>query len=100
VEGCKRCDYFIVKTENAELKARLERTVELPCKVGDDIYYLTNSFLNEKGYLKGKVIDLSYRIKVFDDLKVDCSIDYAFPTEIQAEARLKELKGEVKNERD
>ena len=29
------CDY---KAENAELKARLEKAVELPCKVGDKVY--------------------------------------------------------------
>ena len=28
-----------LQKENAELKARLEKSVELPCKVGDNVYY-------------------------------------------------------------
>ena len=37
-----------LKAENAELRARLERAVELPCKVGDTVYYL-QTYCNYKG---------------------------------------------------
>lgn len=37
-----------LKEENAELRARLERAVELPCKVGDIVYYL-KTYCDYKG---------------------------------------------------
>jgi seryl-tRNA synthetase len=32
--------------ENTSLKARLEKSVELPCKVGDTVYFIRNTFSN------------------------------------------------------
>lgn len=37
-----------LKEENAELRARLEKAVELPCKVGDIVYYL-QTYCDYKG---------------------------------------------------
>ena len=37
-----------LKAENAELRARLEKAVELPCKVGDIVYYL-KTYCDYKG---------------------------------------------------
>ena len=37
-----------LKEENAELRARLEKAVELPCKVGDIVYYL-KTYCDYKG---------------------------------------------------
>lgn len=35
VEACEQ-----LQTENAELRERLDKTVELPCKVGDTLFYI------------------------------------------------------------
>ena len=37
-----------LKAENAELRARLDKAVELPCKVGDTVYYL-QTYCDYKG---------------------------------------------------
>lgn len=37
-----------LKAENTELRARLEKAVELPCKVGDTVYYL-QTYCDYKG---------------------------------------------------
>ena len=39
---CKKVDMALsALKENASLKARLEKAVELPCKVGDTVYYIS-----------------------------------------------------------
>lgn len=60
--------------ENAELKAKLEKAVELPCKVGDMIYYLTydNSIVEGKVY----VVHLSLHEKYGFDFTIHIPPDY------------------------
>lgn len=43
-----------LKSENAALRARLDKAVELPCKVGDTVYWV-----NEFEIQEGKVVSLS-----------------------------------------
>lgn len=79
------CDY---KAENAELRSRLEKAVELPCKVGDTVY--------EKGMYEGDVYEHRIRKIIFDTEKIsfDCTAigNSIFLTRAEAEARLKEMK--------
>ena len=37
-EKCDNCVIETLESENAALRERLERTVELPCKIGDKVY--------------------------------------------------------------
>lgn len=39
-EKCDKCIIDTLQSENAALRARLERAVELPRKIGDTVYYL------------------------------------------------------------
>lgn len=78
-----------IEAENAELRARLEKAVELPCKVGDTVY--------EKGMYEGDVYEHRIRKIIFDAEKIsfDCTAigNSIFLTRAEAEARLKELRG-------
>lgn len=47
-----------LESENAELRARLDKAVELPCKVGDTVY--------EKGMYEGDVYEHRIRKIIFD----------------------------------
>ena len=78
-----------LQAENAELRARLEKAVELPCKVGDTVY--------EKGMYEGDVYEHRIRKIIFDAEKIsfDCTAigNSIFLTRAEAEARFKELQG-------
>lgn len=78
-----------LQAENAELRARLEKAVELPCKVGDTVY--------EKGMYEGDVYEHRIRKIIFDAEKIsfDCTAigNSIFLTRAEAEARLKEILG-------
>ena len=37
-EKCDKCLIETLQSENAALKERLEKAVELPCKIGDEVY--------------------------------------------------------------
>lgn len=94
-----------LKAENAALRARLEKTVELPCKVGDTIYSLDHFDLKIR---ENKVIAITFLLSnSVNHLEVQAhnfrgavasfeSIDFGkdvFTDRSAAEARLAELKG-------
>lgn len=98
-----------LKAENAALHERLEKTVELPCKVGDTIYSLDHFDLKIR---ENKVIAITFLLSnSVNHLEVQAhnfrgavasfeSIDFGkdvFTDRSAAEARLAELKGEKKN---
>ena len=95
--------------ENAALRERLEKAVELPCRVGDTIYSLDRIDLKIR---ENKVIAITFLLSnSVNHLEVQAhnfrgavasfeSIDfgrYVFINRADAEARLAELKGEEKN---
>ena len=91
-----------LKAENAELRERLSRAVELPCKVGDKLYEII------EGEVQGERVE-NYRI---DNMGIWVTVQLKFGTSTillnearkifltreAAEARLAELKGD-KNDR-
>ena len=100
----------LLQAENAELKARLEKAVELQCQYGDEIYSILN-FGKESIILKGKCERVMYEKSasvsrttvwgVFEDewqlhlyTFTNESLKFIFKTRKEAEARLAELKGE------
>lgn len=95
-----------LKAENAELRARLDKAVELPVKVGDTVYFIPT--YNGKpiwGVQRGivQMVGITrqgYHVKIRD--RADFNKTYmfgksAFLSKEQAEARLAKLKGEEKN---
>lgn len=89
-EQCER-----LKSENAALHKRLEKMVELPCKIGDKFYIVNDcppeieekeccafTFAQDGEVLIIDGLDCHYSLKIVYLLKED------------AEARLEELKGE------
>ena len=95
-----------LEAENAALRERLEKTVELPCKVGDTIYSLDHFDLKIR---ENKVIAITFLLSnSVNHLEVQAhnfrgavasfeSIDFGkdvFTDRSAAEARLAELKGD------
>ena len=99
-----------LETENAELRARLDKAVELPCKVGDSAYYIQNGKIyygtviclcaNSKG-VKTIGIDLP-SLCIGENMPSSLCIEEneinkkLFFTIDEAKSRLAELKGEAK----
>ena len=98
-----------LKAENAELRARLEKAVELPCKLGCGVYSVRWSKDNPKDGIvveecvsrievdssSGFVIHtIEYELLLSSNIyyNVDWN-DTVFATRAEAEARLKELQG-------
>ena len=85
--------------ENAELRERLECSIEFPCKVGDTIYYI-NPYKEQPKIDEFKVTSLckdnSYGKMIYIDNGefFFAKTDGLFFTRAEAEARLKELKGD------
>ena len=92
-----------LKAENAGLRERLGKAVELPVKVGDTVYFIPT--YNRKpiwGVQRGivQMVGITrqgYHVKIID--RADFNKTYmfrksAFLSKEQAEARLAELKGE------
>ena len=86
--------------ENAELRARLECSIEFPCKVGDTIYFI-NPYKEQPKIDEFKVTSLckdnSYGKMIYIDNGefFFAKTDGLFFTRAEAEARLKELKGKM-----
>lgn len=96
LSSCKGCNAFgNDKWQNFELRKELSEIengtlVRLPCKVGDKIYTVAlHTTYNEWGIVENVVSK--------DSLYLDC-VDFdkglAFFTRAEAEAKLKELRGE------
>ena len=98
-----------METVEKELRARLEKAVELPCKVGDTVYSIFK-FPNEKAILKGDCKHININIcggfpEIFIKLVFETNeqlflrtysgndLNNIFLLRSEAEARLAELKG-------
>ena len=98
-----------LKAENADLRERLEKAVELPCNVGDTVYLISQTARCPQGEIsEAKIIDFicrgdGYRFtakgktEFFSFLESDVDI-WVFPIRKTAEARLAELKGGKKDD--
>lgn len=96
----------VLKTENAALQKRLKNAVELPCKVGDTVWFFDSGRILKEGKIsmlqcksggnwKMRIThNLTYSQckSVFDDYCSKLGIEY-FTDRAEAEARLAELKG-------
>ena len=98
-----------LQAENAELRARLEKAVELPCKLGGDVYSVRWSKDNPKDGIvveecvSSIEVDSSSGFAIhtieYEPLLSSCiyyNVDWndtVFATRAEAEARLKELQG-------
>ena len=107
--GCNRKEgickahesYFDLAEENAALRERLDKSIILPCKVGDIIYIITFGY-NGKHVTPNNFADCwSYGMKEVEvteeNLFIMCSHfrdGSAFFDRASAEKRLAELKGE------
>lgn len=86
-----------LQAENAELRARLECSIEFPCKVGDTIYYI-NPYKEQPKIDEFKVRSLCKDNFYGKMIYIDngefffAKTDGLFFTRAEAEARLKELK--------
>ncbi len=97
-----------LKAENAALRERLEKAIELPCKIGDEVYEVhgkcdrKNCVYN--GYYGQWRCDYGGKTNCNPFITVNkfryCDIPMVgktiFVTKEEAEARLNELKGEKK----
>ena len=98
------------KTENAALRERLEKSVELPVNIGDVKYIISSdkSCVLEEKVIAVQVTKYEYSIEVdeiytknqygtIESFKIkQWNGDMFFKTREEAEARLAELKGEEK----
>lgn len=97
-----------LKAENAELRKRLEKAVELPCKIGDEVYEVHGKCDGHNCPYNGDYgqwrchYEGERRCKPFIIIKQFCYSDIPFVNKTifvlreAAEARLAELKGEKK----
>ena len=111
VEKCVPCICETLETENAALRERLSKAVELPCKVGDKVY-IPWVWDNQSGIMEAPVITIrlypyirKYEIRLeTDSLNFAQKYHYGnfndkdfgtliFTTREAAEARLKDLQG-------
>lgn len=91
-----------LKAENAELRERLGKAVELPCKVGDKVYCIhgmSNPEMLEWQVNEIRITDHNYMLQLgragTKDYRNEASQFYGkwwFVTREAAEARLKELE--------
>lgn len=92
-----------LKSENAALRERLEKTVELPCRVGDKVYCIhgmSNPEMLEWQVNEIRITDHNYMLQLgragTKDYRSEASQFYGkwwFTELVAAEARLSELKG-------
>lgn len=88
-----------LEAENVKLRARLQNAVELPCKVGDTVYWIDGNEIYEyavQGFDIGKskealriILDGMWLCPVFEFFKDNA----LFFDRDKAEAKLKELQG-------
>ncbi|WMI81923.1 hypothetical protein [Anaerotignum sp. MB30-C6] len=90
-----------LKAENAALKARLDKAVELPCKFGDTVYVLMQRNATTevvKGTFKNvRRYDDDVWWVEFSDIWIDKTLDdfgkTVFLTKAEAQAKLDAMKG-------
>lgn len=82
------CDYVLkLRMENAELRAKLEKTIELPSR--DRVWYIAKDEEGQESY----IIPKPTSSLTVEELKYEMDKKY-FPTREAAEARLKEIQKE------
>lgn len=94
-----------LRAENAELKARLNKAVELPCKVGDTVYEVFKEhkppFIQETTIEKIVITEKGFKLRLSRNSVYETAISSLgrtiFLTESEAETKLKELQ-ENRNE--
>lgn len=94
-----------LKKENAELRARLDKAIELPVKVGDTVWFFDSDRVLKEGKISmlqcksdgNWKMRITYNLisykTVFDDYCDKLGIKY-FTDRAEAEKKLAELKGE------
>lgn len=104
-EKCDKCLIETLQSENAALRERLDKAVELPCKVGDNVFCIVGidpaveEFEVEEILIKRlDPIFAVFRLRGIDiGVKTSCVLSQfgkRWFTELEAaEARLAELKG-------
>lgn len=87
-----------LKAENAELKTRLEKAVELPCKVGETVYEIIDGEIRETEVIQLKIDNMGLWITIRMGFGVSTvlfnKVARIYLTREAAETRLKELQGE------
>lgn len=87
-------DYARLTAENAELKARLDKAVELQFSNGDEVYAIMDTLLYT-GVIPVTIKSADVVYEVFDGEQTTTQHrTRIFTTRAEAEARLKELKGD------
>ena len=108
-EHCEDCYVGNLYNRLAELEDKIENgtLIELPCKVGDKIWYIDKNYTIQQAEVtcidirttSRHIIATRYVLEKEDTIKIalmfeDFNVDY-WLTKAEAEAKLKELKGEV-----
>lgn len=112
-EMCNKWCCGVLYNRLAELEDKIENgtLIELPCKVGDTVYHLSSGKIDEEVVAKINYIITNSTISLHNSYI--CTIDYGkednfyrlsklgksvFLTKAEAEAKLRELKGEKGND--
>ena len=86
-----------LKAENAALRERLSKAVELPCKVGDTVYEIIDGEIRETEVIQLKIDNMGLWITIRMGFGVSTvlfnKVARIYLTREAAEARLKELQG-------
>lgn len=84
-----------LKAENVALRDRLEKSVELPCKIGDKFYIVNDCppEIEEKECCAFTFTE-DGQVLIIDGLDCRYSLKIVYLSKEDAEARLEELKGE------
>ena len=93
-------EIYRLKAENAALRERLEKAVELPCKVGDKLFYVNEYYKIPK--IEEHTVTAFTLLSECTQIHVESGGYFLTDTKnvcfdrAEAEARLAELKGEKK----
>ena len=89
----KQCEEL--QAENAALRERLEKAVELPCKIGDK-FYVVNDYPPEikEHDCCAFTFEEDGQVLIIDGLDCHYSLKIVYLSKEDAEVRLEELKGE------
>lgn len=89
-----------LKAENAALRERLSKAVELPCKVGETVYEIIDGEIRETEVIQLKIDNMGLWITIRMGFGVSTvlfnKVARIYLTREAAETRLKELQGEEK----
>lgn len=95
---CDELDEALFRLAELEDKIEAGTLVELPCKVGDEVYIIAKRGLDIYDVEKIIVADIWYSEtdnRLYPITADECPLSEIFLTKAEAEAKLKELRGEV-----